>query len=297
MLGTKPTRRATATKWRRSGRVVLTLGLALFLSTASERAAKADSLGIGSDDDWEFVAASYAWFTALHGKATVSGQEAPVNASFGDIFSETNIAFMGQFEVRKGRVGVFVNPVYVGLDSTNAVGASGGRGQSTQQPEASVSSQLFTTDIGLSYRVMDVIMDGGRAAGGSRAVVEPYLAARVWNLSSQVEIPLSRRTLGGSDSKTWADAVFGLRTRWDFGEHWNVTALADVGGGPVGASSITAQGMLLAGYRFEIFEGGDAKVTAGYRALYDNYTTGSGQDQFSYNATLHGPVLGLSLRF
>lgn len=35
----------------------------------------------------------------------------------------------------------------------------------------------------------------------------------------------------------------------------------------------------------------------GYRALYDDYSDGSGNDRFAYNAWLHGPVLGVAFRF
>ena len=38
-------------------------------------------------------------------------------------------------------------------------------------------------------------------------------------------------------------------------------------------------------------------VQAGYKALYQDYTTGSGQQQFRWDTTMHGPILGLSIRF
>jgi hypothetical protein len=36
---------------------------------------------------------------------------------------------------------------------------------------------------------------------------------------------------------------------------------------------------------------------AGYRGLYTDYETGSGSDRFSYDATVHGPLLGIDIRW
>ena len=38
-------------------------------------------------------------------------------------------------------------------------------------------------------------------------------------------------------------------------------------------------------------------LAAGYRALYQDYTDGSGRNKFKWNMTLHGPVLGLVVPF
>ena len=35
----------------------------------------------------------------------------------------------------------------------------------------------------------------------------------------------------------------------------------------------------------------------GYRALYQDYSEGSGSDRFEYKATMHGPIFGLSIGF
>jgi hypothetical protein len=33
----------------------------------------------------------------------------------------------------------------------------------------------------------------------------------------------------------------------------------------------------------------------GYRALYQDYSTGSGSNKFKFDATMHGPLLGLNI--
>jgi hypothetical protein len=35
----------------------------------------------------------------------------------------------------------------------------------------------------------------------------------------------------------------------------------------------------------------------GYRALYVDYSKGSGLNQFEYHMTMHGPIIGITARF
>ena len=38
-------------------------------------------------------------------------------------------------------------------------------------------------------------------------------------------------------------------------------------------------------------------LLGGYRAMYQDYTDGSGDNKFEWNVTLHGPILGLGMVF
>lgn len=53
----------------------------------------------------------------------------------------------------------------------------------------------------------------------------------------------------------------------------------------------------MAGYRFGLFGDDNARFLAGYRALYQNYKSGSGSNEFKWDMTLHGPMLGLAIDF
>ncbi|MEO1191818.1 MAG: hypothetical protein AAFY02_08685 [Pseudomonadota bacterium] len=279
---------------------VLTAAALLFGSASGALADPSGTKAPGQppdEDQWRFLAVPYVWFTNLTGNTTVRGISAPVDASFGGIASNLNIAVMGQFEVRKGKIGAFLNPVYASLEASNNAGPFQIGGQQVPSRDVTVSSTLFTSDVGLYYRVLELNFSGGPSAGGARVVAEPYIGARIWHLSTEISIPLRDRNFESSGNKTWADTIFGLRTQWDITDRWNVAAIGDVGGGPFGASDLTAQGILFAGYRFGLFNERDANLVAGYRALYDDFTTGSGREQFTYNATLHGPLLGLSIAF
>jgi len=54
----------------------------------------------------------------------------------------------------------------------------------------------------------------------------------------------------------------------------------------------------LIGYRLHLFsKEKNAAVFAGYRALQQDYTDGSGDDKFKWDVTLDGPILGLRIGF
>ena len=38
-------------------------------------------------------------------------------------------------------------------------------------------------------------------------------------------------------------------------------------------------------------------ILAGYRAIGTDYETGSGADKFVFDATIHGPVVGIDIRW
>jgi hypothetical protein len=69
----------------------------------------------------------------------------------------------------------------------------------------------------------------------------------------------------------------------------------DVGGFGVGSDfawSVTG----LFGYKWQA---GTVEwaILAGYKALSQDYTSGSGPQRFRWDTTMHGPVLGFSVRF
>lgn len=41
----------------------------------------------------------------------------------------------------------------------------------------------------------------------------------------------------------------------------------------------------------------ESNAFAGYRALTQNWASGSGDREFRWNTTLHGPLIGLNVKF
>ncbi len=242
-------------------------------------------------DDWEFVAIPYIWGISINGNATVEGVKASIDASLGDILEKLNIAATGQFEVRKGPFGAFITPYYASLSSKNSIGPL----------SVKSTGKLFEMDFGVYYRVGEWELGDATLDAAPKVAVEPYIGGRLWSIDAKLKIKNFRSF---SDAETWVDPIVGVRTLWDITSNWNLVVQGDVGGFGV-ASDLTWQALGLVGYRFGLFSDDDANVLVGYRALYDDYSTGSTsdkltgekRDKFALDATLHGPILGLAVKF
>ena len=62
------------------------------------------------------------------------------------------------------------------------------------------------------------------------------------------------------------------------------------------APATRARGACLLGYLWKGL-GLDWAVLAGYRALGQDYSTGSGRPRFQWDTVMRGPIVGLSIRF
>ena len=75
-----------------------------------------------ANDVWHVSASPYLWLAGLNGDLNLSGHEAAVHQSFGDIFSNLKVGFMGLGEVRRGRVGVLTDLLFVRVGDQGAAG-------------------------------------------------------------------------------------------------------------------------------------------------------------------------------
>jgi hypothetical protein len=85
---------------------------------------------------------------------------------------------------------------------------------------------------------------------------------------------------------------------WALAADGNVTVKGIKIGGIAFGSDFAWDAIGLIGYRFPLFsKENNAAVFAGYRALHQDYTDGSGDDKFKWDVTLDGPILGLKIDF
>ena len=84
---------------------------------------------------------------------------------------------------------------------------------------------------------------------------------------------------------------------WALAADGNVTVKGIKIGGIAFGSDFAWDAIGLIGYRFDLFGNNNAAVFAGYRALHQDYTDGSGDDKFKWDVTLDGPILGLKIDF
>ena len=248
-------------------------------------------------NEWQFTFAPYIWFASLDGKLGVRGRTADVDASFLDVLenSDSVIGFLGYAEVRKGKWGVFVDSIYadVGTDTATV----GPLSVDTQM-------QAWFFQFGALYRIFGrspaEVRGGGPEDAWQKLVVDAYLGGRYSYMDGEID---SRINLGFGPglgrvvgrTEDWIDPIIGLRTVFSLTPKLKFNVKGDIGGFGVG-SHFAYQVQALLGYHFPLFGIGSA-VWAGYRALYQNFDTGMGANQFVYDMTMHGPITGLSFHF
>jgi len=233
---------------------------------------------------WRFEGTTWIWAMGLSGDLGVRGQKTQVDESFIDLLDATDsvLGLSGRLEIGMGKIAGFVDGTWSRLGVEDQSGPAG-------LNKVDVTLNMGLVDFGLMYRLGEW---QSSTAGQRNATLDVYGGARY------VSIDLDFDFQGAADrsgSIAWIDPIVGLKGSVPLIGKWRVSAWGDVGG--FGASSDftwSATGVL--GYDFHLFKL-PATVYAGYRAVGTEHTEGSGNDKFVFDATLHGPILGLELRF
>lgn len=266
-------------------------------------------------DKWQFGIAPYVWATALNGDLALRGRRADIDASFVDILQDTDsvIGLEGRFEVRKGSWGGYVDGIYnrLGAEETierdlrppreNRRGRD--RFREDRRPSSidigvDVVNELAIVEAAVFYRIgkwpLETSPDETRTGTPSLAI-EPYAGARYTYLGVDLDITTERFAFSGSGNQDWVDPIIGARVIVDLSERWQLLVGGDVGGFGVG-SDFTWSALGLVGYQFPLF-GVEATAVGGYKALYQDFDEGSDNTLFKWNMTMHGPLVGLVIRF
>ena len=132
-------------------------------------------------------------------------------------------------------------------------------------------------------------------------VVDLLAGARYWHQNAEVDVDLDGPgpesiSATASGSIDWVDPLVGLRIRHQVAPGQELMLRGDIGG--FGVSSDFAW-QLWGGYSWEMCASHGIVYSGilGYRALYTDYSRGSGSNEFEYDLLQHGPVMGLSMRF
>lgn len=250
--------------------------MAVFLAICFAWAAPASAKDV---KPWNFTFAPYAWLTEIDGDVTAKGQKVDVDMSFGDIWDDLDFGGMLYLEMNNDRWGVFANTVYAKIspDETTPFG------------KVDVETESWIVDFGFLFRVM-----GFREEGETLDLI---LGGRYWDQQNELDLNFPDVGIVGTieDSKDWIDPIIGLRYTGWFTENFGFIARGDVGGFDISddSSDLTWSAQGVFGYRV-----GDAfNLWAGYRALGVDYDEGSGLSRFEFNATLHGPLVGIGFVF
>jgi hypothetical protein len=113
-----------------------------------------------------------------------------------------------------------------------------------------------------------------------------FTGARLYNLYGRISLQegaWAPQDLAGT--RTWVDAVGGVRFEWDISDHWWLVATGDAG---TGGSNLSWQAYGMGGYRF-----GWGSLLLGWRHLFID----KGQERTQLKLTMSGPIIGADFVF
>ena len=225
--------------------------------------------------NWEWNIAPYLWAVTMDGEMGIAGITQPVTLEFDQIFDNLQGAFLLHFEgLYKKKWGFMVDVTYVNL----------GEQGTTRIATFDVDFRDIIAELGAIYRFYEKGPHVFEGLGGIR-----YM-----DMATEVNItgPLGILPQSIESSQSWWDPIVGLRYKWQMSEKWRLSLRGDLGlgfgAGDTSDSTWNALGLIY----FQPWK--HVGFTGGYRALAQDYETGSGINRFKYDMVLHGPVLAIN---
>ncbi len=273
---------------QRQGKVIVSLLIVALTLTLFAPAVSAEEKA-KEKSDWEFQVAPYMWFISTSGDVTVKGQKSDLDLSFDDIWDELNIAAMLAFNARNGRWGFYGDIIYANLGDSDVEGPLG-------FVKIDPTIKLAWLTAGGFYRLGSWGLSEAAAKKAPTVTMDVFAGARYTYLDIELDFKNVPQPTASGD-KHWVDPLVGSRVILDLTQRWAISLDGSIGGFGVGSDfAWDAAGLI--GYRFPLFsKENNAALFGGYRARYQDYTDGSGDDEFKWDVTLHGPILGMSIGF
>jgi len=252
-------------------------------------------------DDWHFSLNLYSWLYALKGNVAAKGTTSSVDVRLDDtlkLLDEIRLVLMGRYEVSKGPWGVLLDGMFLRMED-RAADAKQIQipilvpSELTLQGRAKVTMDTSINEAAVSYDVYTSPCLVGNMPG---LVLEVLSGARYTYLRAKIDLKIQGAggtlTRDTDKSKEWVDPFLGGRVVWRPSEKWLMAFRTDVGGFNV-SSNLTLNLNAEVAYRINklLF------LNVGYRALYDNYETGSGDNRFAYKMWIYGPWMGVGVDF
>jgi len=216
----------------------------------------------------------YLWFTGVKGNVGAQGYVVPVDATFGDIISQLNIGLMTALDVRRKRVGLLTDLIFMSLSSDQKSTPIG-----TEFSGFTANAKTLIVDPELYVRLLD----------RERGSVDAVAGGRFWKMDNSLDLlPGTQPEVTVGQTQNWLDPVLGARFRLNLGKGWFANMKGDAGGFGVG-SQLTWQTYIGMGKEFKQ----KYSVLLAYRYLYVDYKNGG----FLYDTHMNGPLVGFNIRF
>ena len=248
----------------------------LWIATLSIPAAWASKTEDSSDKGWSFSVSPYVWATGLKGTVATLPPLPSVDAkaSFGDIIKHVDLGVIGVAELRKGRLGIISDIVWIkiSMDSSDPPPSS------PFTRTSDLDTQTFMGTLAGAYRLVEK----------QQSWIDLVLGVRGWHVNTDFGVGPGVLASGSKiDHKEgWVDVIGGLRTRFDLGKGFYATAMTLAGGGS-SESVVDVIGNISYAFTNKI------SAVAGYRYVKVNYQ----KSGFEWDVEYKGPILGGTYKF
>jgi hypothetical protein len=227
---------------------------------------------------WAFGVAAYGWASGIKGNLRTLPPLPMVhlNYPFDKILQNLQGAAMVSFEAHYDRLILFTDFIYAQIE-----------------PGKTFDVTLNTIDFPLGVKVKSTSAIG-LAAGGYRFINEPqffidgFLGVRGFYSDNVLKVQTLGRSIDYGKSDSWGMPVAGGRIRYNFTDHIYANLIA-FAGGTSATNNFSWDVFSGVGYQFNP----TFQMFAGYRILKVGYR----RDNYVYNVTQSGPVVGLAVRF
>lgn len=238
-------------------------------------------------EPWEWTIAPYLWASdvsldlTVRDDTTIGG-----NAAFRDLLDKVDSVFMGHFEGRKGRWGLYLDTIYLDLSDSKSVSVGpGGPILGDLTADAGMKMKLY--DAGGLYRLGET---------GGNLEFDLLVGVRYIDVDVDASLTLPGPGMGRIDISTGpseTDLMLGARIIGRFAGRWHWALRGDTS---FGGTEGTYNGIATMGYTFG--ESGLFTLTAGYRyASIDIRGATPRGNPTGADVTMSGPVLGLIFNF
>ena len=232
-------------------------------------------------ENWKWnVAPFYLWAMSINGDTQMGSTSGELNINFRDILDKLDAAFIVNFQgLYRNKWGFLFDYNYIKLSDSGVIPTNGVPPGVPPSINASMDLKINIAELVGFYHLDQVTHSFDFIAGGRYTSFAPEILVG---------------PLYVDESKSWVDPLVGVRWVWPFAENWALALSGDIGGFGVG-SDFTWQGI----FRVDWKPWKNVALTAGYRALYQDYEDGTRgtSDYFAMDATYHGPLFGVEFRW
>lgn len=224
------------------------------------------------DSDWHFAFAPYLYLSGLQGQVGARNRTLDIDLSLGDVLSDFKFGFMGTTELRKKRLIILNDIIWISLSQEH----SDPPPSLFAETQIKVKTFIWGPEVG--YRLVDHERGTFDIRGGFRL------------MSIKNELTTTTGILQGfnvSGRKTWATPIVGVFGNFNVTEKFFLSGRFDIGGG--WGADFTSQVYLGGGFKLRP----NIALITGWRYLTTDYKDNDG---FVFDTTMKGMIVGMKFQ-